>query len=42
MGVMRAIFLVYEEGVVRYRHVESLSLFRRRREELLEAIEAIS
>ena len=42
MGVKRSIFLVDEEGVVRYRHVESLSLFRRRREELLEAIEAIS
>ena len=42
MGVKRSIFLVDEEGVIRYRHVESLSLFRRRREELLEAIEAIS
>ena len=42
MGVKRSVFLVDESGVIRYRHVESLSLFRRHRDELLEVIEALA
>ena len=42
MGMKRSVFLVDEEGVIRYLHIESLALFRRRREELLEAIESLS
>jgi len=41
LGVRRAVFLVDEDGVVRYAHVESLSLFRRSRQELLEVIESL-
>jgi len=40
-GMKRAVFLVDEEGVVRYAHVESLAVFRRRVSELLEVIEAL-
>ena len=42
MGVKRSVFLVDDEGVLRYCHVESLSLFRRKRDELLEVIEGLS
>lgn len=42
LGMKRAVFLVDEVGVLRYCHVESLSLFRRKRDELLEVIEAIA
>ena len=42
MGVKRSVFLLDEEGVIRYLHVESVSLFRRKRDELLEMIEALS
>lgn len=38
MGMKRAVFLVDEEGIVRYAHVESLALFRRTAEELLDVI----
>jgi peroxiredoxin Q/BCP len=38
LGMKRAVFLVDEEGVIRYAHVEALALFRRRAEELLDAI----
>jgi peroxiredoxin Q/BCP len=38
LGMKRAVFLVDEKGVVRYAHVEALALFRRRAEELLDAI----
>ena len=38
LGMKRAVFLVDEKGVVRYAHVEALALFRRRADELLEAI----
>jgi len=38
MGMKRSVFLVDEEGVIRYMHIESVALFRRRREEILEAI----
>lgn len=41
LGAKRAVFLVDEEGVVRYAHVESLALFRRSRQELLAAIESL-
>lgn len=37
-GMKRAVFLVDEKGTVRYAHVETLALFRRRAEELLDAI----
>jgi peroxiredoxin Q/BCP len=42
LGMKRSVFLVDEAGVIRYRHVESVALFRRGREELLEAIAALS
>ena len=38
LGMKRAVFLVDEKGDVRYAHVESLALFRRRAEELVEVI----
>ena len=41
-GMKRAVFLVDEEGVVRYAHVESLAVFRRRANELLEVIQALN
>lgn len=42
MGMKRSVFLLDEDGVIRYRHVETLALFRRQREELLEVIEGLS
>ena len=42
MGVKRSVFLVDKLGVIRYAHVESLSLFRRKRDEILEVIEGLS
>lgn len=41
LGMRRAVFLVDEKGVVRYAHVESLSLFRRSSQELLDVIESL-
>ncbi|TVS10513.1 MAG: peroxiredoxin [Wenzhouxiangella sp.] len=38
IGMKRGVFLLDEEQVIRYRHVESLAMFRRKREELIEAI----
>jgi len=38
MGMKRSVFLVDEMGLIRYLHVESLALFRRSKDELLEAI----
>jgi thioredoxin-dependent peroxiredoxin len=38
LGMKRSVFLVDEQGVVRYLHIESVALFRRKREELLEVI----
>ena len=38
LGMKRAVFLIDEKGIVRYAHIESLSLFRRRAEELLDVI----
>ena len=42
LGVKRSIFLVDEEGIIRYLHIETLALFRRKREELLEVIEQLA
>ena len=38
LGMKRSVFLVDEEGVLRYAHIESVPLFRRKREELLQVI----
>jgi len=38
IGMKRGVFLLDEGQIVRYRHVEAVAMFRRRREELLEAI----
>ena len=38
LGMKRSVFLVDEQGMIRYLHIESVALFRRKREELLEAI----
>lgn len=42
LGMKRAVFLLDEQHIVRYQHIESLAIFRRKKEELLEAIEALS
>jgi len=42
MGMKRSVFLVDEEGVIRYMHIETVALFRRSREEILEAIRNLS
>ena len=36
----RAVFVVDAEGIIRYRKVETISLFRPRDEEIIEAIRA--
>ena len=41
LGPKRSIFLVDEKGIVRYLHVESLSLFRRKKDELIAAIRSL-
>jgi len=41
LGMKRSVFLVDEKGRVRYAHIEALAVFRRRAEELLEAIRAL-
>lgn len=41
LGMKRSVFLIDEAGVIRYRHVESLSIFRRARGEILDAIGAL-
>ncbi|RFF28335.1 MULTISPECIES: peroxiredoxin [unclassified Wenzhouxiangella] len=38
LGMKRGVFLVDEHGVVRYAHVESVAMFRRSRDELIEVI----
>ena len=38
LGMKRAVFLIDEKGIIRYAHIETLALFRRRAEELLDAI----
>jgi peroxiredoxin len=42
LGMKRSVFLVDEQGVIRYLHIESVALFRRKREELLEAIRKLA
>jgi thioredoxin-dependent peroxiredoxin len=42
LGMKRGVFLVDESGIVRYAHVEAVAAFRRRREELIEAIKALA
>lgn len=42
LGMKRSVFLLDEAGVIRYLHIESVALFRRKREELLEAIRKLS
>jgi peroxiredoxin Q/BCP len=41
LGMKRAVFLVDEDGTVRYAHIEALALFRRRAEELVEVIRSL-
>lgn len=41
LGMKRGVFLVDGEGMVRYAHVESVAVFRRSREELVEAVSAL-
>ena len=38
LGMKRAVFLLDEAGVIRYMHIETVALFRRSREELLQVI----
>ncbi len=38
MGMKRSVFLIDEEGVIRYKHIEALAVFRRSRDELLKTI----
>lgn len=38
LGMKRAVFLVDEAGIVRYAHIETLALFRRKADELLKVI----
>lgn len=38
LGMKRGVFIVDEEGIVRYAHVETVSIFRRRKEELVAAL----
>ena len=40
-GMKRAVFLVDERGRVQYSHVESVAVFRRKREELLDVIQSL-
>lgn len=42
LGMKRSVYLVDEKGIIRYRHVESVALFRRSRDELLEVIGGLS
>ena len=41
MGMKRGVFLLDESHRVRYQHVESVAVFRRKRAELVEAIRAL-
>ena len=38
----RAVFIIDKEGVIRYKHVETLPIFKRSKEELLEALKKIN
>ena len=37
----RAVFIIDKDGIIRYKHVETLPFFRRTKEELLEALKKI-
>lgn len=41
LGMRRGLFLIDEAGAIRYRHVESVALFRRERDEVLAAIQQL-
>lgn len=41
LGMKRGVFLVDGDGIVRHAHVESVAVFRRSREELVEVISAL-
>jgi peroxiredoxin Q/BCP len=41
LGMKRGVFLVDEKGLLRYAHVETVAVFRRSREELVEAIQSL-
>lgn len=41
LGMKRSVFLIDEQGLIRYRHIEALPVFRRAREEIIAAIEAV-
>ena len=41
LGMKRSVFLVDDKGLIRYRHVETLSLFRRAREEIIAAVKQV-
>ena len=42
LGMKRAVFILDADDYVRYAHVESVSVFRRGREELIQALEAMA
>ncbi len=42
VGMKRGVFLIDEAQRIRYRHVEAVAVFRRSREELLAAIQALA
>ena len=41
LGLKRSVFLIDEEGVVRYAHIEALAIFRRKSKELLAVIRGL-
>ena len=41
LGMKRSVFLVDEEGVVQYAHIETLAIFRRKSKQLLEVIRGL-
>jgi peroxiredoxin Q/BCP len=41
LGMKRAVFLIDEEGIIRYLHIEAVALFRRSREELVQVISGL-
>jgi peroxiredoxin Q/BCP len=42
LGMKRAVFILDANGVIKYEHIESVSVFRRKHEELVEALAAIA
>ena len=41
LGMKRAVYLIDEQGLVRYAHIEALALFRRKADELLDVIKGL-